>query len=367
MASPDGKPEDLVYQKPDGSLLTRLEMDQQMREKWRKVHWIRIQACKQPFHLQKQFSFDMKEIVLRHWVLDEMCRQGMIVGDLAHVNLQTYNDEAEQRQFIQRLTALIQAGQAISPSEGEGVDMSNIPGNGQPPQPPQAFTPPAPPQMGAPQQFVPPQPQQFQPPQPPQPPPPQQFTAPQQAAPPMPPGYAGPPQVAQQSFAPPQPQQQFAPPVGMPMQPPTQAQAAPPAGGRRRKAADQPPAPVPQAAPVPPMGPHGYAPPQAQPAFAPPAPAGVPMPGAGYAPPAPQQQFAAPAPVPQVAPPQAAQVDLSPLIQLIQQQAQQISELGRQVQMANMAITVLSRAYYQRQGNADVEAWLKEMNQTIPQ
>ena len=424
MGAPETLP-DLQYQKPDGSPFTRLEMEQQMRDVWPKVYWLRIKANK-IYGLPKQPSFDMKEAVLRHWVLDEMARRGQIVGDQVGVNVQSYNDDNEQRQFIQRLTAMIQAGQAFAPKEGEGVDMSNLPQ--QPPVPangqmaPQQFAPPAPP-MGVPQNYAPPAgPPGFAPPAPPfappgmaPPPPAQGFAPPAQGFAPLPAqgfaplpaqGFApgGPPQGFQPAAPP-----QFAPPPGMappqqgaPMMPPGYAppsgppgyapqaapqqqmaapqQAAPaPAGGRgrgRKAAGDGQPAAVPPAAPVPPMGAQpGYAPPpqQTAPGF-PPLPQGG-FPGFGQPQQAPQQQsFAPQQPTPQAAPQQSVGTDLGPVLAkldqlagLVTQQAQIIGGLQRQITVLSMGAALTLRAAHSRQGAPDMESILKEIGVQLPQ
>jgi hypothetical protein len=41
--------------------------------------------------------------------------------------------------------------------------------------------------------------------------------------------------------------------------------------------------------------------------------------------------------------------------------------MARQQTISNAAITVLSRAVYQRQGSADLEGWLKELGVAVPQ
>lgn len=378
MAGPDTIP-DLHLTRPDGTPLSRIEAEQKVRETWPKVHWRRIMANKH-FGLSKQHSFGLKEVMLLHWYLDEAVRRGLVVGNQVGVDLQNYNDENEQRQFAQRLAAMIQGGESLQPKEGEGIDMSNVPQppigtpqNGQAPQP--GFVPPPPPMGMAPQPgyappqappqmppqpgFVPQQPQaaqpmmqpqqgfvppgappQFAPPQPAYAPPPApQGFAPPQAAPMMPPGYAPQPGAPQPMMAPPPMPGPGAPPQA----PPQQA-----SGGRRgRGKSDQAAAPAPTAAPVPAM-------PQGNPGFAP-------LP--------PQQPFQPM--VPQAAPmPQAAagpQLDLSALTQRLDQLTQQLAFQGRQLAMSNMALTILSRAVYSKQGSSDLESWLKELGIPLPQ
>ena len=374
MAGPDTIP-DLNYQKPDGSLFTRLEMEEQMRKVWPKIHWIRIKANK-IYGLPRQAAFDMKEAILRHWTLDEMIRRGQITGDSSGVDAQTYNDDATTRQFIQRLQYLVQAGQAITPQEGEGVDMSQ-------------FVPPPPPMggsNGAPQQqqmpFQPPMPQQgYAPPQMPQ-------------QPPMPPGP--PQQMMAPPMAPPQqmmpqgpPQQQFAPPMpgaGMPQMPSTpvppmpgapppqmpQQQAAPQGGGRRKRGGGDQQAQAPQpAAPVPQMPQQGF---QPQGQFAPPgAPPPMMPPGGqqGYAPPPQQQQAPQGASTygqQQVPQQQAAPAATDPALhqkldQILANQARLTSDLGA----IQAGIAVALRATYQRPGEANLRAFLAELNIQLPQ
>lgn len=361
MAGPDTIP-DLAYQKPDGSLFARLEMEEQMRKVWPKIHWIRIKANK-IYGLPRQAAFDMREAVLRHWTLDEMARRGQINGDISGVDAQTYNDDASTRQFIQRLQYLIQSGQAITPQEGEGVDMNTFvpppppmgaaPSNGQQ-QPQQYQQPPAPPgypqQQQMPQGMPPSPPQQMQPPPMPQQPP-QQYAAPpgpppQQYAPPIP--GAGMPQMPQ-TAVPPMP---GAPPPQMP-----QPQAAPQGGRRKRGGGDQ----QQPAAPVPPMPqaqgfpPQQFAPPGAPPNMMPPP--GVP--NQGFA--APPQQFAPQAQQPQQAPMQAAP---DPRIdQILANQAR----LAAEIVVVQAGLTVFLRSTYQKQGGPDLRAFLAEIGINFPQ
>ncbi len=380
MSDSGGIPE-LKYNHPDGRMKTRLEMDQWLRSDVPKVHWLRIIASR-VFGLQKQVSWDMREIVLKHWLLDEMVRRQLIVGDQLGVNTNNSNDEQELRQFTQRLAAFIQAGHAVPPQQAEGVDMNG-------------FTPPPPPNMGQPNG------QQAYPPGPPAPPPappgpPQQF-----APPPMPPGapqgfapqqpqYApqpvsppAPPQVAppQHNFAPPPP---GAPMAGPPMAgpPPAPPQQTAPQGGRRTRGAKEgAPQMAPPAAPVPPMP----GPPGAPQGFAP-----APFPGAPQAPVPPPQNFAPlPPQAPQapqqmqlpMPPPSAPQqqvaaptVDLTPILnavgglqQQIQSLAAQNEALRKKVDVLSVVNTVLARAIYQKQGSPDPIGFLNELQLPIPQ
>lgn len=380
MSDSGGIPE-IQYNHPDGNRRSRVEMDQWLREKLPKVHWLRIIASR-TFGLPKQVSWDMREIVLRHWLLDELVRRQLIEGDQLGVNATTSNDENELRQFTQRLAAFIQMGQAVQPQHAEGVDM-----NGYTPPPPPvmggapqqqpngqpAAYPPGPPQPpgpppGVPQMAGPPQGY----PQPPQPPgPPQQYAQPPQAPPPGPPmgppGYAPPPGVPAgppQQYAAPQPPAPMGPPAG-----PPQGAPAPSGGGRggRRKAAGEAQA-APPAAPVPPMqqqqipfAPQGYAPP-----------AGPPQ---GFTPPqtpvAPPQQFAAPAPMQQQPAPgidlTATNQKLDQLLSLVSQQATKIANLERQLQLNSMATALVLRGVYQKAGSADIAAALTEIGVQLPQ
>jgi hypothetical protein len=367
MSDSGGIPE-LQYQHPDGKPRTRLEMDQWLRKEVPKIHWLRIHASR-TFSLPKQISWDMREIVLRHWVLDEMLRRQLITGDQLGVNATTSNDEGEIRQFTQRLAALIQAGQAVQPQNAEGIDMNG-------------YTPPPPPVMGgspqaAPQGYGPP-PGPPGPPGVPMGPPGYQ---PQQAAPPGPPQFQpppGPPQAAPQYAPPPSgvpmgPPQMQPPPMGPPQGPP----AGPPApthGRRARKEAA--PQAAPPAAPVPQMGPTGapqgfapagYAQPQA-PQVAPPQ----------YAPQVPQ---AAPQFQPSLQPqamqapqPQAPSIDLSALTQkldqalgAIQQLAASNAALSKKVEILSMINTVFVRGLYQKQGTPDASGLLTELGVALPQ
>jgi hypothetical protein len=359
---------DLQYHVPTGRpnetrRRTRLEMDEWLRAEVPKVHWLRIHACR-TLGLPKQISWDMREIVLRHWMLDELIRRQLITGDLLGVNATTSNDEAELRQFTQRLTAIIQAGQAVQPQHAEGVDMNG-------------YQPPPPPVMGgAPQ----PGPQAAYPPGPPAPPqgahmptgyapgpqqppgPPQQQFAPQPQAPVGPPGYAPPPVGV--PMGPPQTMQPPQAPVGPPGAPP---QAPPAGGGRRARRQDAAPQPTAPAAPVPPMGPGapqgfapaGYAAPAAPGGFAPPVPQMASSAAMGVPPP---QNFQAP--TPQVAAPT---VDLSGVNQKLDQILARIAVTEKKLELVSMVDTIVGRAIYQKGGTADAAGFLTEVGIPLPQ
>lgn len=353
-----GVPE-LQCSHPDGRPRTRLEMDEWLRKEVPKVHWLRIHASR-TLGLPKQISWDMREIVLRHWILDEMIRKQLITGYELGINPNTSNDDVEIRQFTQRLAALIQAGQAVQPQHAEGVDMN---GYTPPPPPvmggaPQAAPqaaypagPPAPPgvPMGAPggYQSALPGPPQFQPPP---------------GSPAGPPGYAPPPSGV--PMAPPSMQPGPGP---APMGPPGAPPAGPPANGRRAKRGDAPQQVAPPAAPVPPMGaqaPQGFAP-------------------AGYAQPPAPQGFAPPMPTQQAVPPQtyqAAPVQQTPQVDLssVNTQLSQVlntlnsiavrnAALEKKVEILSMMNTVLCRGIYQKAGNTDAAAFLTELGVPLPQ
>lgn len=382
MSDPGGIPE-LVYNHPDGRQRTRLEMDQWLRSEFPKIHWLRIVSNKL-FGLPKTVAWDMREIVLRHWLLDEMVRRQLIVGDVLGVNATaSHDDDVELRQLTQRLSVLIQVGQAVQPQHAEGIDMNNYvpppppvmgPPNGQQAPQQQSYPPGPPPPPGAPQMgpggYAPPGPPAGPPMQPPapqftQPPAPQQF-----AQPPGPP--AGAPNMTQ-GYGPP-PGVPMGPPPGAPPMaaappgPPGPPQGAPTGGGRRgpRKAAPdaQPAAPQPMAPPVggPPGAPQGFAPA----GYAPQAPqAGVQMPpnmASGGPTGVPVPTFQAP-----VAPQQAAAPDprIDQLIQLVTAQNQQIASLKNDVQLLSQATTVTLRYVYQKPGTAAVADFLRELG--VPQ
>ncbi len=361
MSNAGGIP-DLQTSNPDGSLKTRVEMDQWLRKEVPKVHWLRLHACR-TFGLPKQISFDMEEILLRHWILDEMTRRRLIIGDLLGVNTTNYNDESEFRQFTQRLVSMIQSGHAIQPQHAEGIDM-----NGYTPPPPPTMGPPGAPATGPSYPPGPPgPPQQYRqppmaggypagPPQPPPPPPPHQ--QPQYAsAPPTPmgpPGYAPPPPGV--PAAP-----QMAPaPMGPPSAPPAPT-AAPAAGRRGRKPAEDAGAPpAPPAAPGP-QAPQGFAP------------AGFAQPQApqGFAPPMPQQPQVQAQPQQQEVP---ATVDLTPVLQKLGEMAGKMDILAnhnnllqKRVDALSMAVTYLARGIFQQRGSVDINAYLTELGIQIPQ
>lgn len=351
---------ELQTSNPDGTPKSRLQMDQWLRQDFPKIHWLRIIANKK-FNLPKNFAFDMREIVLRHWLLDEMIRQGLVYGDILGINVQSLNDETELRQFTQRLSALIQNGQAIQPQTGEGVDMTFTP-----PPPPVVGGAPAQPQQQAAYPPGPPAPPPMAPPGPPGPPgyaappmppgPPQQQSFPQMQQPPQP---MGPPGGYAQPPGPPAPPPMGAPQMGPPMGPPGAPPAPPPqaaapnGGGRgRRKAADgaQPPAP--------PVAPNQGAPTQG---FSPPPGFAAPPVAGGFAPlPAPQSNVSQPPQQATVA------VDLTPLLQRIDQLSAQVAAQAKTIEIQSMALTVIGRAIYQKQGSADLSAFLKEIGM-LPQ
>lgn len=389
---PESAPK-IEFQKQDGSLFSRVEMEQQLRKEFKKVYWLRQMAARD-YGLPTVTAYDMVEAQVRHYILDAMIDKRQIYGDKIGVNVQTYRDENEKRQFTQRLMAFIQAGHAVQPKDGEGVDMNNMqPPGGFPPPPngqPQNFMPPPPPPMGG--GYPPPGAQQAMPPQPPAgppggyPPPPPAF----QQQPPQfqPPG--APPPPAPQQFAPPQPPQQFQqpmppqgpppgppmggpgfgpppgppmggqqmapPPMGAPPGPPPPQAAAPQGGGRGRKKQEAaPPAPPPQAAPVPPLGvpPQGFAP-----LPGPQAPQGVPLPPAGG--------FGPPPGVPTQAPQQAAPtVDLSGLQNQINALQQKLDTVTALLRTQDIALATVIRAIYQRPGGHDLAGVLKELYPNI--
>lgn len=365
MSDSDGIP-GMQYTNPDGSPKSRLEMDQWMRKEMLRVFWLRIHAFR-TFGLSKQIAYDMREICVRHWLLDEMIRRGFITGDLLGVNANTSNDEGELRQFTQRLTAMIQAGQAVQPQYAEGVDMNGY----TPPPPPVPMGPPGAPAPGPaypPGPPGPPQQQQYQPPGPPVQGYPPGPPAPP-AGPPAAPQYAAPPPMGPPGYAP--------PPAGVPTAPPPMA--APPG----------PPAPMgPPAAPAPARRGGRKAAGESGPAVAPPPPAGPPMgpPGApqgfapaGFAPPAPQG-YAPPPAAPMMQAPQApaptaaAEIDLTPLLQRLDAlaaqnaaQQQQNTALTKKVELLSMITTIVCRAIYQKQGSPDAAGFLTELGISLPQ
>lgn len=373
MSDSGGVPE-LQCLRPDGRPRTRLEMDEWLRKEVPKPHWLRIHASK-TLGLPKQIAWDMKEILLRHWILDELIRRQLIVGDLLGVNQNAHNDEAELRQFSQRLMALLQAGLAVQPRHGEGIDDMN------------GYTPPPPPMGGVPQQ---PQQTAYQgpptppgPPGPPMggypsaPPGPPQFQQQPPGPPPGPPGYAPPP--AGVPMAPP-PMQSGPAPMGPPVGPPA------PTGGRRGKRADAPQQMMPPTGPVPPMNPgvpQGFAPvgaPQAPQGFAPqimsnpmvPGVQGVPQGGMASTLAQPSQTFQqAPAPQPQQ---QAPQVDLSSIHTKLDQVLNHLNSLAarnavleRNVALLSTVVVLVARSMFQKQGAMDATTFLTEFEIPLPQ
>lgn len=356
MAEPGGIP-DLSYCHLDGTPRTRLEMEQWLRSEVPKVHWLRIIANR-IFHLPKQISWDMREIVLKHWLLDEMVRQRFITGDVLGINSNASNDESELRQFTQKLVALIQSGQAVQPQHSEGIDMTSYTPpppslgittpNGQPNTPPSFSSPPGPP-------MAPSMPQYQQAPTPP--------TLPSYS--PSSPPISAPPMNG--------------PPMGPPTSPPNvPAPIAPPRRGRPPKdpsAVQQQVAPSStpaQALTAPP----GFSPtvmpaPQSQqesPRYA------VPMPNI----PGINTGGFAPLPVPttsaQVLPTTAPASELfkfeqklDQLLNINKQQAEDIISLKRKVEIASMVTTILVRSIYHKEGSSDAAGLLAELGSPVPQ
>jgi hypothetical protein len=363
MSNSGGIPE-LQYNHPDGRPRTRLEMDQWLRADFAKVHWLRIIASR-VFGLPKQISFTMREIVLRHWFLDEMIRRQLVVGDQLGVNANASpDDENELRQFTQRLAALIQAGHAVPPQHAEGVDMSG-------------YQPPPPPNMGG---NLPPPPngqqQMAYPPGPPQPPPHQ---PPPPSGPPM--GYAQPP-VPPQPQPPPQFQQPPAPPAMSPPMapgygPPPGPPMGPPQGAPQQTAPRRGRPPKDQSAAAPPapsqVAPQSFAPPQAPPFPAgPPAPVAAPPQGPGNFAPLPNHGAvpmpSIPMPNKPAAPQATSNLDqkLDQLLSLVSQQNTRIAALERKTEILGMVNTVLARAMYQKQGPQTPESFLTELELPLP-
>lgn len=330
----------LEFTHPDGRPRTRLEMDKWIRENISKTHWIRILATRL-YGLQKQYTFGMQDILLRHWLLDEMIRRGQVTGELSGLNHMLHEDEAEVRQFTQRLGHLIRTNQAIHPEAEEGIDMNH-------------FTPPPPPIIGNSQQTTqaPQAPAMPFAPQAPQPPQPPQMLIPQ--APPMP--QAQTPSIPTVTAAP------------MPTTPRT----------RRKATGESPPA-----APVPGMPPSGFMPssfpqnvPSEQPNTA--VTVGTVIPSGGHVP-LPiggtsgfslmhSQDSSAKESVQQP-------VDLAPLVDAIDKlsnrlvdmqraldaQSNKVIELQRTQELQSITITALSRAAFNKPGSSNMIDFLVEL------
>ena len=99
----------------------------------------------------------------------------------------------------------------------------------------------------------------------------------------------------------------------------------------------------------------------------------MPVPPPGFAP-APAPTGFAPLPTPSVAmTTPAATTDttlhqkIDQLLTLTSQQATQLAALKRALELTNITVTVLGRAMYQKQGVADIEKFLQELNIPLPQ
>lgn len=322
MAS-SGLGKDLVFKNADGSKLTRIEMEQQIRQVWVQRSVKKLRAGME-YGLPNKQAQDLKPAPLLHWLLDEMVRKGQITGPLLDVN--PYNgDGNEEEQLIQRLTALIEQGHALKPDNSEGLSMSTpFPA---PPAPGQIWAPPAPPGHAPP------------PPPPPGPaayaPPPQMSTfGPPPGAPPAPVGFAPPP-----------------PPPGAPMAPPTMM-GAPPAEAPKAGRRGRPPgstnapaqAPASMAMPIP------NAPMQMQ---------HVPMP---------VQQIPMPvAQAPMHMPPQQMATAGDPaLANEIAALRAELAGIYRTQNMIATLITLSTRIQHNKQGGWDMEELLREFNAPIP-
>lgn len=215
-----GLPE-LKMRKEDGSLFSRLEMEQQLREET--VYARRLRAVK--IGLPNKIAQHMLPISVTHWLLDYWVHNQQVSGEVLGIRAEFSADDNKEyvQQLTQRLALFVEHGLAIVPLSGEGIDMTQFPTQpGFPPMPMQngqqgapTFAPPPPPPMpGMPMQM----PQTLAPPQFQQPPmAPQQ---PQQFAPPMP-GMPPQPQQPPMNMAPPMPmqppsQQNFPPQMAMP-------------------------------------------------------------------------------------------------------------------------------------------------------
>src|ERR1051325_3663662 len=113
------------YLRPDGSAyLTRVEMENVIRTVWKTVHARRLKAIK-PYDFDRKIAYDVRPILVLHYILDEMVRRGQIHGDQIGVGATTENDQ-EFKEFTVKLAQFVQSGQAIQPTEGEGINMSDF-------------------------------------------------------------------------------------------------------------------------------------------------------------------------------------------------------------------------------------------------
>lgn len=169
MGSKIGLP-DLKMTKEDGSLLSRFEMETQLRAET--VHHRRLRASKAG--LPSKTAQSMLPISVTHWLLDHWVQHKIITGDIFGVSSEFGADDPINkdylRQLAQRLMLFVENGLAVLPNPGEGIDMSfaqQPPGFPMPPAPngqqgAPSFAPPAPPMPGM------PMPGGLQPPAPPQ-------------------------------------------------------------------------------------------------------------------------------------------------------------------------------------------------------
>lgn len=239
MGRPPGAIE-LQTSKENGHPKNRYEMETWLRDNIQTAQEKRLKAIE--MGLPAKVAYDMKLISVIHWILDRLIDEGRVEGDKLEVSsdLGFDNNKDNFDQFTQRLAIFIENGQAATPIDGEGIDMTKmntppappIPGQNQNGTSQNTFVPPTPPPMGAQQ-------------------PPQQQGSPQPPAPPAPPSPGGQQpgqQPPQPSSAAPQPP---SPPVpGVPAQQGTAPQPPMPAAPSAPQQSPQPPSP--QGAPMPP-------------------------------------------------------------------------------------------------------------------
>jgi hypothetical protein len=194
--------------KPDGSLPTRFEREKELREKASRLHERRRLAMEK-YGLPAKVAYDMKTITLIHWILDKMIEYGEVSGEYMGVSSELGADDDKENfdRFTQLLALFIERGWAVTPNDGEGIDMNKI------------NVPPVPAQIPG--------------------------GAPGFPAPPMPPAPPAMPSMPGQPMAAPPP-----PPPGMPGMPPSMPMAQPPAPQGSPPAMPMPPIPHMPAAPT---------------------------------------------------------------------------------------------------------------------
>lgn len=110
----------------DGTLLSRLQMEQQLRQET--VYHRRLRAFK--LGLPNKVVQHMLPISITHWLLDYWIQHGQITGEILGIRSEFDADDNKDylRQLTQRLMLFVEHGLAVKPNPGEGIDMTQFTG-----------------------------------------------------------------------------------------------------------------------------------------------------------------------------------------------------------------------------------------------